>query len=74
MRRLVCEVYSERRGNDFCGMRVVTDEDDEQAMREYDATVLRLKHRSAERMAEIDREIRVGAQQRAERRAARGRR
>ena len=74
MRRLVCEVYGESRGGDFCGMRVVTDEDDDAAMAEYEATVRRLKHRSAERMAEIDREIRAGATARAERRMARGRR
>jgi len=74
MRRLVCEVYSEGRDGNYCGMRIVSDADDDAAMAEYDATVARLKRRSQERMAQIDREIRAGAQQRAERRAARGRR
>jgi len=70
MRRLITEVHENRNGN-YCTMRILDDESDDVVMREYDDLVVRLKHRSTERMAQIDREIRAGAQQRAERRAAR---
>jgi hypothetical protein len=71
MRRLVMEVFSEARGRDYCGMRIISDEDDDRVMAEYDALVAQLKRRNEQRMADLDREIRAGAQARSERRMRR---